>query len=240
MSDKQGYCGELQKYVRTKDFCQSCRENMAETKATVKLDAETISSWSHDMEGHAKKCVDRNCELANKTTQQFFEVATSCMDDHHFKEEEIGSVGELSTVCSHIVLKYLYSARIGRPGILWSVDKLARAVTKWTKACDKLLARLISYIHHTCKYRQYCYVEAPAQQCILGLFQVSDFAGDIEDCVDMECTMTGTPVTPNPKCLVSGPCWNLYLMYQLSEPLSPYCCHDVPCEQQWTQCILVC
>ena len=32
------------------------------------------------------------------------------------------------------------------------------AVTKWTKACDKRLARLISYIHHTCEYMQYCYV----------------------------------------------------------------------------------
>ena len=28
-----------------------------------------ISSWSYDMEGHAKKCVERFCELANKTTQ---------------------------------------------------------------------------------------------------------------------------------------------------------------------------
>ena len=29
-----------------------------------------ISSWSCDMEGHAKKCVERYCEVANKTTQQ--------------------------------------------------------------------------------------------------------------------------------------------------------------------------
>ena len=29
-----------------------------------------ISSWSYDMEGHAKKCVERYCELANKSTQQ--------------------------------------------------------------------------------------------------------------------------------------------------------------------------
>ena len=42
---------------------------------------------------------------------------------------------------------------------LWFVNKLARAVTKWTKACDKRLARLISYIHHTSEYRQYCYGE---------------------------------------------------------------------------------
>ena len=43
--------------------------------------------------------------------------------------------------CSHNVLKCLYSARIGGPDILWSVNKLARAVTKWTKACDNFLAR---------------------------------------------------------------------------------------------------
>ena len=47
-------------------------------------------------------------------------------------------------------------ARIGRPHIQWSVNKLARAVTIWTKTCDKSLARFISYIHHTCDYRQHC------------------------------------------------------------------------------------
>ena len=117
-----------------------------------------ISSWSYDMAGHAKKCVERYCELANKTTQQLYKVSTPCIDDHHFKEEETKSVGELSNTCSQIVLKCLYLARIGRPDILWSVNKLARAITKWTKACDKHLNRLISYIHHTSEYKQYCHV----------------------------------------------------------------------------------
>ena len=74
-----------------------------------------ISSSSYDMEGHAKKCVERYCELANKTTQQLYKVSTPCIDDHHFKEEELKSVGELSKVCSQIVLKCLHLARIGRP-----------------------------------------------------------------------------------------------------------------------------
>ena len=91
------------------------------------------------------------------------------------------SVGELSQVCSQIVLKCLYSARIGRPDILWSVNKLARSITKWTKACDKRLNRLISCIHHSCEYRQCCHVGNTAKQCRLGLFQDSDFAGDLED-----------------------------------------------------------
>ena len=45
-----------------------------------------FSSWSYDMAGHAKKCVERYCELANKTTQQLCKVSTPCIDDHHFKE----------------------------------------------------------------------------------------------------------------------------------------------------------
>ena len=133
------------------------------------------------MVGHAKKCVEQYCELANKTTQQLYKVSTPCIDDHHFKEEETKSVGELSSTCSQIVLKCLYLARIGRPDILWSVNKLARAITKWTKACDKRLNRLISYIHHTSEYKQYCHVGNTAKQCRLGLFQDSDFAGDLED-----------------------------------------------------------
>ena len=42
--------------------------------------------------------------LQNKTTQQLYKVSTPCIDDHHFKEEEMTSVGELSQVCSPIVL----------------------------------------------------------------------------------------------------------------------------------------
>ena len=163
-----------------------------------------ISSWSYDVEGHAKKCVERYCKLANRTTQQLCKVSTPCIDDHHFKEEEMKSVGELSKVCSLIVLKCLYLARIGRPDILWSVNKLARTINKWTKACDKRLDRLISYIHHTCEYKQYyyvgntsprliscihhtceykqyCHVGTTAKHCRLGLFQDSDFAGNLED-----------------------------------------------------------
>ena len=97
------------------------------------------------------------------------------------KEEEMKSVGELSQVCSQIVPKCLYLARIGRPDILWSVNKLARSVTKWTQACEKRLHRFISYIHHTCEYKQYCDVGNTAKQC--RLFQDSDFAGDLEDSI---------------------------------------------------------
>ena len=72
-------------------------------------------------------------------------------------------------------------ARIGRPDIPRSVNKLARSIIKWTKACCKRLNRLISYIHHTCEYKQYGFVGNTEKQCRLGLSHDSDFAGDLED-----------------------------------------------------------
>ena len=56
------------------------------------------------------------------------------------------------------------------------MNKLARSITKWNKACDKRLFRLISS-----EYKQFCHVGNTAKQCRLGLFQDSDFAGDLED-----------------------------------------------------------
>ena len=63
-------------------------QKMPETTATGKPETYTISSWSYDMEGHAKNCVERYCELANKTTEQLKKVATPCLDDHPSKDEK--------------------------------------------------------------------------------------------------------------------------------------------------------
>ena len=55
--------------------------------------------------------------------------------------------------CEEMCGKILRIRRIKQPSSCIKsqrrVNELARAVTKWTKACDKRLARLISYIHHT-------------------------------------------------------------------------------------------
>ena len=139
-----------------------------------------ISSWFYDMEGHAKKCVERYCELADKTSQQLYKESTPCLDDHTSKKE-LKSGEELSKVCSQVVLKCLYLTHIGRSDILWSVNNCARSITKWTKVCDKRLNQLISYIYYTYEYKQHCYVANTAKQCRLGLFQDSDLAGDLED-----------------------------------------------------------
>ena len=140
-----------------------------------------ISTLSYDMTDNAKKFVERYCELASKTTHQLCKLFVLCTDDRHFKKEEMKSVGKLSQVCSQIVLNCFYLTRIGRPDILWSVNKLARSITKWFKSCDKRLNRLISKIHHTYKFKQYGLLGNTINECRLRLFQDSDFAGDLED-----------------------------------------------------------
>ena len=99
------------------------------------------------MDGHAQKCVEPYCKLAHKKVEQLYTVSSPCLDDHQFKLEELEPVGELSEFCSQIVSKCLYLARIGRPDILWSVNKLARSVTEWSQACDRRQARLIRGQH---------------------------------------------------------------------------------------------
>ena len=44
------------------------------------------------------------------------------------------------------VLKCLYLARIGRPDILWSLNKLARSVTKWTQSMQQTIGT-INFLH---------------------------------------------------------------------------------------------
>ena len=52
---------------------------MFEVRASLAAKEKTptrASGKCYDMENHAKKCVERFCELANKTTQQFYTVST--------------------------------------------------------------------------------------------------------------------------------------------------------------------
>ena len=119
---------------------------VTKNKPRRKLDAETISSWSLTW-----KVMQRIAwkDIANSRIKQLSNYTKSrshAWKIIHSGEEENGSVREFSTVCPQIVRKCLHLARIERPDILWSVNKFARALTKWTKACDKRLARLISYI----------------------------------------------------------------------------------------------
>ena len=94
------YLGNTQRECQIgKDIVDSYR-SMFESRISAGA-TENRQTW---------KVMQRNAwkDVANKTTEQLNEVATPCKDDNQLGEEEIGSVGELSTVCPQIVLKCLY------------------------------------------------------------------------------------------------------------------------------------
>ena len=123
------------------------------TEVSGKLDAETISSWSYDIESHAKKCAERYCELANKTTHSYTKsqrhawiTINSKMSKMRLWENCLQSAHKLfSNVCIWLVL-----------GDLTHHGVWINLLVRWRngqKHVTRRLARLISYIHHTCEFR---------------------------------------------------------------------------------------
>ena len=81
------YLGCTQRECKSNETIVDEHRNMFESRISAgaterlpsweKSHANTIA-WSNDMEGHAKKCVERYCELANETIQQLYNVSTPC------------------------------------------------------------------------------------------------------------------------------------------------------------------
>ena len=184
MWKKQRYCGQLQSHVWITNFRGRKWKNFHTLRIFVLLHGLMIwkvmrrNLWSDIVRWQTRR-------LNNSTKYLLHASMTTTLK----RKKELNSVEELSQVCSQIVLKCLYLARIGRLDILWSVNKFARSITKWTKACDKRLNRLISYILHTWESKQYCYVGNTAKQCRLGTVSRLRFCGNLED---SKSTSSGT------------------------------------------------
>ena len=167
---------------------KSAQEMPTDHRASTKMksmakgtDSSGIRAYAYKMKGHAVQCVERYCELAKADVSSLKQVATPAIDDHLMTTEDFVNKGVLSSVCSRIVLKILYLARLSRPDLLYAVNTLAREVTRWNVACDKRLQRLIAYIHHTVNYEQYSYVGDGAENIKVVLFVDAGFAGDLKD-----------------------------------------------------------
>ena len=82
-----------------------------------------------------------------KKVEQLYKVSSPCLDGHQLKQKDLESVGELSQVCSQIVLKnVLYMVRIGRPDIERSVSKLVRSVIKMDSSVRQTIGK-IDFLH---------------------------------------------------------------------------------------------
>ena len=157
----------------------NCNVAKSPTKVAAK---HQVSSYSYEMFGHCHQTVDKYLELSGKSRDSLkTKAATPCIDDHLIPPEEFDERGVLSAKAARIVLKALYVARIARYDFMWSVNMLAREVTRWTVACDRRLHRLICYMHQTAEYAQICFVGDAPGDCWLTLFSDASFAGDLRD-----------------------------------------------------------
>ena len=87
--------------------------------------------------------------------------------------------GQLSADASKVLMKVLYAARMARPDLLRAVCALASEVTRWNRACDKKLYRLMCYVHHTADLVLEGFVgkDAKLGNVFQRLFADADWAG---------------------------------------------------------------
>ena len=142
---------------------------------------EDIKGYQNSLIGNAIDCVQFYCDLAGIKVEDLKKVPTPCLDDSQLPPSDFETKGELASVSSRVVLKALWFARLTRPDLYWTINHLARQVTKWNVACDKRLKRLNAYIHHTENRVQYNYAGDHPRDCKLVMFADASFAGDIKD-----------------------------------------------------------
>ena len=158
-----------------------------------------ITTMTYDMSGFMQLCVDAYLDLAglhgigSKDLLRIKHADTPFLDIEDAVDEP--SDGILQPIACKILMKILYGARTARFDLLRPVAYLARRVTKWSRACDRLLHRLICYIAATKEYQLTGYVGDSANQLELKLYSDADFAG---------CKVTKRSTTGIFLCLV-GP-----------------------------------
>ena len=125
--NKQRYCWQLQNHVWILNF----RRSNWKTTMLGKSAYFFVVLW------HGGSCQEMCGAILWVRKQDDSTTLQSIYSMHwwpSFQRRRIEIRGRIVKVCSQIVLQCLYLASIGRPDILWSVNKLARSITKWTKA----------------------------------------------------------------------------------------------------------
>ena len=176
MQTERNYSKGVQRNVRITYFCWSNCKNYRSGKNLTHKRLRGPTTWKDMLENALSDTVNWQTRKWNSYTK--FQVLAWMIINSNRKN--LNQPENYHKYAHTLFYDVLHLARIGRPDILPSVNKLAVSVTEWTRACYRRLARLISYIHHN-EFRQYCHMGNAAQHCRLSLFQDSVFSGDLKD-----------------------------------------------------------
>jgi hypothetical protein len=148
-------------------------------KHTIGILPSGARTMTYDMTDFMQSCVDRYCELAPGAKLKT--VETPFIDIASFPDIDFETPGHLAGCASSILMKVLWGARMMRWDLLKATSYLARHVSKWTAACDRMLHRLMSYINSTKTYTLTGTIGDLCSEWHLKLFADADLAGDKSD-----------------------------------------------------------
>ena len=111
-------------------------------------------------------------------------------------------------------MKLLYTARCERFDLLYPVCVLAREVTRWTRACDKQLHRLMCYFLHSLDWNLETFIGDPIDKFSVVLYCDADFVGDTKDSKSTSGAVVAL-VGPNSYVPVSAWCKTLAVVPHL-------------------------
>ncbi len=132
---------------------------------------------SYDVSDFMNQCCLKYFDAAKCGSEDMKKAPTPFLPDEALTAADEESVGELREDACKVLMKILYGARIARFDLLNPTRALASCVTKWTRACDKKLHRLVSYIYHTRDHVLQGTVNDKADDLYLRLYSDADFAG---------------------------------------------------------------
>ena len=152
-------CDHIEGFMDVTDFKNPLHPDLAQRKkenaATVPPylgdgSKKRVRALKYDMKGFLAQCVERYVELTKIDKKKIVEVDTPFIDlPKDDPTVESPKAGALQAIASKVLMKILYAARMGRFDLLKATCALASRVTKWTDSCDKLLHRLVCYVHST-------------------------------------------------------------------------------------------
>ena len=70
------YVGCTQRQCKPNETVIEQYKKMFESRFCAGATERLPGWWSYDMEGHARKCVERYCELVNKKVKQLYKVSS--------------------------------------------------------------------------------------------------------------------------------------------------------------------
>ena len=141
--------------------------------------AEGARSCEWQMIEYLNGAVQRYKEVSGVTS--FKKVLSPHIDERSLNDLDFEIKGELEDNACSVIMGIFYGARLGRWDLMQPTTDLSRYVTKWCRAHDKKLLRLVSYIAATVNKTMSGYVGDCAKDLKLRLYVDSDHGGDLFD-----------------------------------------------------------